>query len=193
MIIPFDQQVIEKAKAGDQHAFRILVETFQRLVYSIAFRFTGDSAEAEDLVQECFVRVWKNLNRYKPEYPLKTWVAKIITNLCLDFLKSVKTKNAARMVTWDEKISLADATQAETELNASELHSIVLKLANQLTPKQRAAFVLRDLEMMEVKEVREILGITAGALKSNLYYARSAMKESITKYYKLPEYEVPGM
>ena len=191
MTSPSDQEIIEKAKAGDQQAFRTLVESFQGLVYSIAFRFTGNAAEAEDLVQECFVRVWKNLNWYKPEYPFQSWVAKIITNLCLDFLKSAKRKNDTRRVAWDEKISIVDATQPETELNASELQAVVLKLADRLTPKQRAAFVLRDLEMMEVKEVCEILGITAGALKSNLYYARLAMKESITNYYKLPDYDVP--
>ncbi len=179
-------EIIEKAKLGDQQAFRRLVESFQGFVYSIAFRFTREEAEAEDLVQECFILLWKNLNRYNPEYKMKSWLGKMITNLCLDFIKSARKKNALDKIEMTEKLNIADSATVESELNATELHSIVLKLAEQLTPKQRAAFILRDLEMLEVSEVCEMLGMTAANLKSNLYYARQSIKDSLLKYYKTP-------
>ena len=182
----FEPEIIEKAKLGDEQAFRVLVESFQGFVYSIAFRFTREEAEAEDLVQECFIRLWKNLNRYNPECKMKSWLGKMITNLCLDFIKSARQKNALDKIDMKEKLNIADSATVENELNATELHSIVLKLTEQLTPKQRTAFILRDLEMLEVSEVCEMLGITAANLKSNLYYARQSIKDSLLKYYKTP-------
>ena len=193
MPILSELETIEKAAAGDQQAFRVLVESFQGFVYSIAFRFTGVEAEAEDLVQECFIRLWKNLSRYNPEYKMRTWLGKMVTNLCLDFLKSARKKNEKRRLNMDERLPAIDPTHFENELNASELHAIVMKLADRLTPKQRAAFILRDLEMLDVKEVCDMLGLSAGNLKSNLYYARMSIKENLIKYYKLQNHEVQGM
>ncbi len=184
MPILTELETIEKAKAGDQQAFRVLVESFQGFVYSIAFRFSGDEAEAEDLTQECFIRLWKNLNRYNPEYKLKTWLGKMVTNLSLDFLKSARKKNEKSRTMLDESLPVIDSSHHESELDASELHSIIIKMAERLNPKQRAAFILRDLEMLDVNEVCDMLGISAGNLKSNLYYARLSIKESLMKYYK---------
>lgn len=177
-------ETIEKAKSGDQQAFRVLVESFQGFVYSIAFRFTSDEAEAEDLTQETFIKLWKNMVRYNPDYKLRTWIGKIVTNLSLDFLKSGRKKNEKQRIAMDNELNAIDPSQLEAELDSSELHAIVMKLADQLTPKQRAAFILRDLEMLEVNEVCKVLGMSAGNLKSNLYYARLNMKESLIKYYK---------
>jgi RNA polymerase sigma-70 factor, ECF subfamily len=185
-------ETIEKAKAGDQRAFRMLVESFQGFVYSIAFRFVGNEAEAEDLVQECFVRCWKNIKRFNPDYKLKTWLGKMITNLCLDFLKSARARNEKGRVDLEAQSPPGD-TAFESELHAAELLAIVTKMAVQLTPKQRAAFILRDLEMLDVKEVCDMLGMSAGTLKSNLYYARLAIREQLLKYYKLDSYEMSGL
>ncbi len=193
MPILTELETIEKAKEGNQQAFRVLVESYQGFVYSIAFRFTDHEAEAEDLVQECFIRLWKNLNRYNSEHKLKSWLCKIITNLCLDHLKSARRKNEKNRINMDDRLPATDPIHHETELDASELHTLVLKLAERLTPKQRAAFILRDLEMLDVEEVCEILGISAGNLKSNLYYARLSIKGSVMKYYKLQQHEVPRM
>lgn len=179
MPIQAEQEVIEKAKAGDQQAFRVLVETMQGFVYSIAFRFVREKQEAEDLVQECFIRFWKNLSRYNPDYSLKSWLGKIITNLCLDFLKSGNHKNALNQISLDEKMITKDPSHFEDKINAEELHRVLLTIAEGLTPKQRAAFILRDLEMLEVAEVCQILDMTAGNLKSNLYYARLNIKQGL--------------
>lgn len=192
MPIPTELETIAKAKEGNQQAFRNLVESYQGFVYSIAFRFTDHEAEAEDLVQECFIRLWKNLHRYNSEHKLKSWLGKMITNLSLDFLKSARKKNEKNKVGLDDRLAGVDPIP-ENELDASELHAVVLKLAERLAPKQRAAFILRDLEMLDVEEVCDMLGLSARNLKSNLYYARLSIKESLMKYYKLQPYEVPKM
>jgi RNA polymerase sigma-70 factor (ECF subfamily) len=180
-----ERELIDQAVAGDYRAFRTLVETFQGLVYSIAFRFTRDEAEAEDLTQETFIRLWKNLHRYKAEFKLKTWLGKIVTNLTLDYLKSSRRKNEKMRVAMDEKLNAQSPEQPETTWDATELQQLVLKLSEQLTPKQRAVFVLRDLEQLDVDEVCEILGMSGGNVKSNLYYARLSIKTELEKYYKI--------
>lgn len=176
--------MIARAMAGEQQAFRWLVESYQGFVYSIAFRFVRDEAEAEDLAQECFVRLWKNLERYNPEYTMKSWLGKMITNLSLDFLKSAQQKNNMRRASIDDQLPVAEPVRAESEMEATELQGLILKLADALTPRQRAAFILRDLEMLEVKEVCEMLDESAENLKSNLYHARKHIRENLFKYYK---------
>lgn len=178
-----EAEIIEQAKSGNQLAFRALVESFQGFVYSIAYRFTGNASEAEDLMQETFIRCWKNLDRYNAEYKMKTWLGKIVSNLCLDYLKSARRKNESKAV--DFSIHIMDDANPEKEFETKELHSIILKLADRLTPKQRAVFILRDLEMLEVDEVCEILGMNSANVKSNLYYARLNMKADLLKHYTI--------
>lgn len=180
-----ERELISQAAAGDYRAFRVLVECFQPFVYSIAFRFTKSEAEAEDLTQETFIRLWKNLDRYKPEFKLKTWLGKIVTNLALDHLKSGRNKNEKLRMTMHTELNARSDEQPDTIWNAKELKHLVHRLSEQLTPKQRAVFVLRDLEQLDAPEVCEILGMSAGTVKSNLYYARLSMKSEIEKYYKI--------
>jgi RNA polymerase sigma-70 factor, ECF subfamily len=187
MTILTELEIIEQSKSQDQNAFRELVDLYQGFVYSIAFRMTGVGAEAEDLTQEIFIKVWKNLDRYKAELKFKTWLGKIATNHCLDFLKSSRKKNEMNSIGINEKFQVTDYNQLEQEIDANELHALVMKLAEALTHKQRAAFILRDLEMMDVNEVCEILRMSPGNLKSNLYYARLNIKERLVKYFKLPQ------
>jgi RNA polymerase sigma-70 factor (ECF subfamily) len=180
-----ERELIDQAATGDYRAFRTLVETFQGFVYSIAFRFTRDEAESEDLTQETFIRLWKNLDRYNAEFKLKTWLGKIVTNLALDHLKSGRKKNEKMRLALHDELNVQSHEQPEALWNAHELQQLVLKLSEQLTPKQRAVFVLRDLEQLAVDEVCVILEMSAGNVKSNLYYARLCMKTEIEKYYKM--------
>jgi len=172
--------LISKSVKGDSQAFRCLVESHQRLAYSIAFKFTRDEGESEDITQEAFIKLWKNISHYKEEFRFKTWLSKIVTNLCLDYLKSARRKSKS-----DEKLSeeMMQTDRLEMKLEADELRDIVYKLAEQLTVKQKAVFILRDLETMEPDEVCQILQMSYGSMKSNLYYARLKVKESLQKYY----------
>jgi RNA polymerase sigma-70 factor (ECF subfamily) len=186
------RELIESAIAGDHQAFRVIVEAFQGFVYSIAFRFTGNTDDAEDLTQEAFIRLWKNLNRFDPQREMKKWLGKIISNLCLDYLKSARKKKESKMSA-DELFKAVETSTPEKEMVATEIHSIVVALAGRLTPKQRAVFILRDLEMLEVSEVCEMLGMSASHVKSNLYYARTQMKSDLMKYFNVQKNEMQGL
>lgn len=175
--------IIEKAIAGDQQAFRMLVEKNQAFVYSLSYRLLGNSTDAEDITQETFIRLWRNLARYRMEIKLTTWLYKITTNLCLDLLKSKRRKQDYRTDSVDHEM-IADRFVADQALMNEEFRLILLKMTEVLTPRQKAVFVLRDIEGLEVKEVCEILSIGAGNVKSNLYYSRIKMSQLIKQYYQ---------
>jgi RNA polymerase sigma-70 factor (ECF subfamily) len=184
-------ELIQKAVAGDIRAFEQLIELFQGLVYSIAYRLTGSVNESEDIMQETFIRVWKNLQKYNSDLSAKSWVAKIATNLCLDYLKSAKHKIEKENESLDiAHHKLTNEQNPMLALEADELHQTVLTLANKLTPKQRAVFVLRDLEMLEVAEVCKILDMKETQVKSNLYHARIALRADLLNYYNYTAYEL---
>lgn len=184
------KETIAKALTGNRFAFRMLVERFQGLVYSIAFRITGNSSEAEDLTQETFIKVWKNLHRYDDRWEFKSWIAKIVSNLCLDYLKSSRRRNEMASTGIEQSTFLEMKGGPSQLLEQRELHDAVIQLAQELTPKQRTVFVLRDLENLEVEEVCKISEMTAEQVKSNLYHARSFMKIRLKQYYKSDSHEL---
>jgi RNA polymerase sigma-70 factor (ECF subfamily) len=185
--------LIQQAIAGDSRAFRILVEKHQAFVYSLCYRFVGNNSDAEDITQEVFIRLWKNLARYRPDIKLTTWLYTITTNICLDFLKSRHRKQLYNTSTVENCLTISDPFMADQPLLNEELKMIIVKMSDLLTPKQKAVFILRDMEGLDVNEVCEILSMSQGNVKSNLYYSRIKMTELIKQYYsdrKLKHYEV---
>jgi RNA polymerase sigma-70 factor (ECF subfamily) len=178
-----EQALINQSAKGDAIAFRRLVEDSQNFALSIAYKFLNNMADAEDIVQEAYIRVWKNLHRYDHDFRFKTWLGKIITNLCLDTKKSSYRKILINPVDVTTTQSASDANETGRQLEHEELKEIIHKLAASLTEKQRAVFILRDLQQLEPDEVCTILAMSAGNLKSNLYYARMKMKNLLEEYY----------
>lgn len=185
MPYPSDQEIVGKACAGNMQAFRQLVEQHQAFVYRVAYRFVGNVAEAEDITQECFIRLWKNLHRYRHEVKLTTWLYKIATNLCLDFLKSRRSHTARRMVRLDDYDDMAHMRPADQPLIDAELRVAIERVVAALSSKQKAVFVLRDMEQLDLPEIAKILSMDAGQVKSNLNYARKKVSEMITAYYQI--------
>jgi RNA polymerase sigma-70 factor, ECF subfamily len=181
---PSEPDLIERAKQGDQQAFRKLVELHQRFAYSVAYRIVGNSSDAEDVVPEVFIKLWRNIAKYRFEIKLTTWLYKIITNQCLDHLKSASSKQKSMNQELKFNLQVSDGIDPEKQFSDQELVEVITTLARRLTPKQQAVFVLRDLEGLSVEEVCEILDMPSGKLKSNLYYARMKIREDLTLYYK---------
>jgi RNA polymerase sigma-70 factor, ECF subfamily len=184
MTAQVDQDIIRKAMAGDTEAFRDIVHHYQSFAYAVSFRLLGQAEEAEDVVQEAFIRLWKNLYKYRVEVKLSTWLYRIITNLCLDFLKSTYAKQRKNQKDVQNEYMLKSQSESDDNLNASELNSQIQQAAEELTPKQKAVFVLRDLQGLTVEEVCTILSMAPGNVKSNLYYARQQVSVRLRKYYQ---------
>ena len=179
-----EHDLIKKAADGDHQAFRNLVEFHQSFAYALAYRYTNEEDDAEDITQEAYIKIWKKLDQYDDQFPFKAWLGKIVINLCLDHLKSSKRKHESGKITADTVLAMAGSQEPGRELEATELKTIVYALAEKLTEQQRSAFILRDLEMLSVEEACVMLNQSPGNLKSNLYYARLKIKEGLMTFYK---------
>lgn len=169
-----DLELIERARQGDSLAFRDLVDIHHRFAINLAFRFTGDRMEAEDIAQEVFVKVWKNLGGYRPEVKFTTWLYRMVTNQALDYLKSASRKHRLRHTDIEHQ-SVPEVTEDREWLE------LIAKLAHQLPEKQQAVFVLRDLQGLSGEEAAEVLNLSPDTVKSNLYHARLSMRELLMR------------
>jgi RNA polymerase sigma-70 factor (ECF subfamily) len=177
-------QIIQEAASGNRTAFRTIVEQHQGFVYAVAFRFVNDSSDAEDLTQEVFIRLWKGLHTYRDEVKFTTWLYRIVANRCLDFLKSRHGRQRKNKVDVTSGQFVQDHSTPEKELQYTELMRAIHQTAEKLTPKQRAVFILRDLEGLSSEEVSEALEMSLGNVKSNLFYARQKMSEKLKTLYQ---------
>ncbi len=172
------QQLVRNAQHGDHEAFRQLVEMHQQFAFNVAFRFLTNQEDARDVVQECFIRVWKNLHKFDARKKLTTWLYKIITNLCYDDMRRAYNKYKCDPLDKDESFSkLTQDDDADERLSNADLADKIKCLSAHLKPRQRAVFVLRDVQDVEMDEIAEILNTSVSTVKSNLYYARQNIRK----------------
>lgn len=175
------QELVLQSRQNNRQAFRKLVEGHQGMIYSLAFRMLCNEEDAKDIVQETFIRVWNHLQSYKPELKFTTWLFTIATHLCYDRLKGLKRKNGFQNIDCYslQHINFQSAENIEAAVIHAELGAIIKKFTNELTPKQKLVFTLRDLEELEVDEIETITGLSAGKIKSNLYLARQFIRRKL--------------
>ncbi|MDD4968445.1 MAG: sigma-70 family RNA polymerase sigma factor [Paludibacter sp.] len=170
--------LITSSIRNDEKAFRIIVETYQSMIYSLSFRLLCNEEEAKDTVQETFLRVWLNLNKYQSDKKFSTWIYAIASNLCLDKLKNLKHNQCSNSN--DESINyMISSDNIEQTIINKELAEIILKLTDNLTPKQKIVFILRYLEDIEVNEIVQITGMPPNKIKSNLFLARQSIRRKL--------------
>jgi RNA polymerase sigma-70 factor, ECF subfamily len=173
--------LILQSRNNNEAAFRKLVEAHQSMVFAYAFRLLCNEDDADDLVQETFIRVWKHLTHFNFEMKFKTWLFKIATNLCYDKLRANKRKQHFQLLNINVLEQIYSAENIETTFSNSELARIIKMLTNELTPKQKLVFTLCDLECLEVAEITAITGLSAAKIKSNLYLARQYIRLKLEK------------
>ncbi|MDR2804173.1 MAG: sigma-70 family RNA polymerase sigma factor [Dysgonamonadaceae bacterium] len=172
------QEWIVRSRQGDTKAFEKLVVAFQPLVFRLSFRLLCNDDDAKDMVQEVFVKVWLQLDKYNPRYRFSTWVYKIACNSCRDRLRSLRHAPEPVGTSFDGK-NIAASDNVETALINRELKELILYFTGGLPPKQKIVFTLSDLEDMEPDEIEQITGWSAGRIKSNLHLARKYIKSKI--------------
>jgi len=172
-------QIIHQIKKGNQSAFRLLVEQYQAYAFKLAFRIVCNEEDAKDVVQESFIKIWRNIHNYRPSVKFTTWMYKIVTNSAIDLYRKNARQNS---ISLDESIgTVSEAQQNYINKNQDnkELSILIRKMADGLPEKQRLIFVLRDLQEIDSPEVQEILEISETTVKSNLYHARKTIKEKL--------------
>ncbi len=178
-----DIKIIEECRGGNLANFRRLVELTSPFAFSVAFRMLGDEDLAKDVVQETMVTIWQKLKKIRTSEVFKTWIYRIVMNKCYDQLRKRKRNPefAADEKTW-QYISDSFADETSSELENSENASILNLMTINLSPKQKAVFILSDLEEMSTDEISEITGMNKSVIKANLYYARKRISEMAEKY-----------
>ena len=173
-----NRDIITRCQRGDKDAFRWVVQTHQRLVFSLALKMLCDEEEAKDVVQETFIRVWQRIRDYDQEKAFTTWVYTIASRLCLD-----RHKRMSRIVplSEDERVLciFASDTDSQRILENKEWTSIVRMMAEELSDKQRLVFTLCQLEGLSSDEVEQITGLDDRQVKSNLYVARQTIRKRL--------------
>ena len=169
-----EPDMISRCQSGDKAAFRWVVQTYQRMLFSLALKMLADEEEAKDIVQETFIRVWKSIKSYDTQKPFTTWLYTIASRLCLNRLNAKKNT-----VCQPEDITVfrqfASEDDSQRTLENSEWISIVKTLAEGLGKKQRLVFTLGQLEGLSSTEIEQITGLDAKQIKSNLYVARQTI------------------
>jgi RNA polymerase sigma-70 factor (ECF subfamily) len=177
------QEIIEECKNGDLSNFSEIIREASPFAFSVAFRMLGDSEQAKDIVQETMITTWKNLRNIKSSNSFKPWLYKIVVNKCYDCMRRSKRKPEIRA---DDQvwafISNHVSSSQVSELENDEIAAIIRALTQKLSPRQKAVFILAELEEMTSEEIADITGMSKLNIKSNLYYARKKINEMIIKY-----------
>jgi RNA polymerase sigma-70 factor (ECF subfamily) len=171
-----DRALVARCLADEPGAFEELYRRFAPRVFSLACRMTGSRASGEDLTQDVFLLVYRKLGGFKGEAALGTWVYRLATNCCLDFLRSRHHKFDAASDELDEASPPAAAAGGPLRAEPLDLERAIARLP----PGYRAAFVLHDVEGYDHAEVAALLGIAEGTSKSQVHKARVKMRALLT-------------
>ncbi len=170
-----EQHWLERARAGDQAAFGLLVEMYQRPIFTLTYRMLGHVTEAEDAAQETFLRAYARLHQYDPQRKFSTWIFSIAHYHCIDRLR----KRRVQIIGIDESpviFSLESETaRPEENVLAAEQAEEVQALVNQLEPDYRTPLILRYWNDCSYQEIAEIMNISVAAVKSRLFRARKKL------------------
>lgn len=172
-----DTALMIRAAAGDLGAFEQLVCRNQAGAWALAWRFLGDATEAQDIVQEGFLKIFKAASRYRPTAKFRTYLYRVITRLCLDW-------EAKKRPEYMEVLpSLSDSSRDPEALVAlGQLSSAVQKCLADLPAKQRIAITLRHYDGMTYNEISEVLEVSPKAVDSLLQRARDALRRCLAVY-----------
>jgi RNA polymerase sigma-70 factor (ECF subfamily) len=175
--------LISHSISGDTVSFRKLVEFHQPFAYAAAFRLLCNDYEAEEIVQEAFIRVWKHLKDFKMDMRFTTWLYKIVVNLSYDRIKANKAHHSSIHYDMESSVILnqSSSENIESSLINHDLAQIIRFLTGELTPKQKLIFTLTELEGLSVEEIITITGMSPGKIKSNLYCARQTIKNKLIR------------
>lgn len=173
--------ILEEAKAGNKVAFKHLVEEHQQFAFNVAFRVMCNQEDAKDVVQESFIKVWKNISKFNVKMKFTTWMYKIIVNTAIDKRRSSKRTHTISIDHISEHSIQLERLHADEQLENKELGQIIASISDGLPTKQRLVFVLRDIQGLNSREVGKALDMAETSVKSNLYNARQFVKKRLSK------------
>ena len=184
-----DAAVVAQVLAGDRDAFRLLVERHSRSIFRVAYRMTGDRQDAEEIVQETFLRAYKSLEKFELRSNFSTWLYRIAVNRTLDLLSTRKTQMQAKdayQITdhleagEDRQVQLpAQNPGPERLLLSLEVKTRIAGALGLLTPAERVAFTMRHMDGHSIEEISKALNLKASAAKNAVFRAVQKLRQQL--------------
>jgi len=179
-----DATAVAQVRAGNPDAYRVLVERHSHSVFRLAFRMTGNQQDAEDLVQETFLRAYRQIGRFDGRASFSTWLYRIAANCSLDLIRARKRRQEQQTPVNEEGEELGAALPAADPAPdrlafSGELKQLLAPAIESLSPMERTAFVLRHYEGMCIEEIGKVLGVNAGAAKHSVFRAVQKLRRTL--------------
>lgn len=182
-----DQALVARAQAGDQQAFQMLVQRYQRKVYGVAYGMLHSSEDAMDVVQEAFIRVHRYLERFKGSSSFFTWLYRITVNLCIDH---IRREGKAQTVDYDDAMAHPEQQTGQLQpwsldgnparsMDRKELREAIDRALETLSANHRAVILMREVEGLSYAEMAEVMQCSKGTIMSRLFHARRRMQAAL--------------
>ncbi|HSG28333.1 MAG TPA: sigma-70 family RNA polymerase sigma factor [Candidatus Krumholzibacterium sp.] len=178
-----DANLVDRCLKGEEKAFEELLVKYRGPVFSICMRMVKNQTDAEDLAQEVFIRTFNVLDRYNPSYPFSSWLYRITSNLCIDFIR----RRRSGIVSLDEPVSgsdgemsrqiPADTVDPGREMENREMMEVLEQAITGLPEHYRIIVLLRHQEQLSYEEISDNLGIPLGTVKARIHRARNMIKD----------------
>ena len=181
-----DAAAVAQARGGDEEAFRVLVERHSRSIYRLAYRMTGSAVDAEDVVQDTFVRAYRQLAKFEARSNFGTWLYRIGFNCAIDHLRSRPQRESAKTTDVLDRIAPA-ATGPTTEdlVFAGQIGDRVQEALNELSEQERAAFLMRHYQGCSIEEICAALDLRTNAAKHSIFRAVKKMRVALGPFVKM--------
>lgn len=171
-----DYQLVKDCLNGDKDAFAGLVSRYKRLIYSVAYKFSRDSEEVNDMAQEAFIKIYKSLSRYDSQYKFSTWSVKVATNICLDHVRRKKMNSVS--LEGIENISVGSNSPEEYYIR-KEKSQMLKDAINGLPEIYRVPIIMYHQKGMSYKEIAESLGKPMSIIKNRIFRARRTLRDNL--------------
>lgn len=188
------QQVLE----GNTNAFEELVLEYEKKVYNVALRILGNSEDAADMTQEAFIKAFNSLSGFRGDSKFSVWLTRIVSNLCLDFLRSRSRRPTVSLSVEDDEgddvqLDIADVSQSpELLLERSLTRESVRRGLKALPEDYREILLLREIQGLSYDEIAEALNIEVGTVKSRIFRGRKKLCDYLIKDGNIPEFASSG-
>ena len=190
---PVDDEIelVARARKGDGASFSVLLRRYEGKIFRLAMNITQNREDAEDVLQEAFLKAYEHLDQFQGNSRFYTWIVRIAVNQAL---MKLRKRRSDRTVSLDEQIDTGEDTvvreiaawdpDPEERFSREELHEILTGAIDDLAPIYRTVFTLRDVDGLSTEETAEVLDLTVPAVKSRLLRARLQLRDKLTRFFK---------